>query len=182
MSIWKKLNRESAILLLASSFVVACANAQSTQKAFFGIGGGLDYGGLGLRGELQPNKNIGIFVGAGYNFAAPAFNAGASYKIVTGGKAQPFLTAMYGYNAVIKIKNAFADDYYGFTTGVGCELYERDGKRKWLFELLVPFRRQEFRDQYQELKDFGYEFNPGILPVTFTIGYNFLVSSHSTKR
>ncbi len=170
------------LMLWLLSVSVIAANAQSAQKAFFGIGGGLDYGGLGLRGELQPNKNISIFVGAGYNFAAPAFNAGASYKIVTGGRAQPFLTAMYGYNAVIKIKNAFADDYYGFTTGVGCELYERDGKRKWLFELLIPFRRQEFHDQYQELKDFGYEFNPGILPVTFTIGYNFLVSSHSTKR
>jgi hypothetical protein len=65
---------------------------------------------------------------------------------------------------------------------VGCELYEPDGKRKWLFEVLLPFRRKEFHDQYKELKDFGYEFNPGILPVTFTIGYNFLASNNATKH
>lgn len=162
-------------------FSATKAIAQSTPKAFFGLGLGLDYGGIGIRGEAMPQKHIGLFLGAGYNFVSPAFNAGASYKVLAKGRAQPFVTAMYGYNAALKVQYGFSKDYYGLTTGAGCDLYDADGKRKWVFALLVPFRKQAFHDTYQSLKDAGYEFNPGPLPIAFTIGYNFLVTSKPHK-
>lgn len=150
-----------------------------------GFGAGLDYGGLGIRAEFQPHKNIGLFGGFGYNLADPAYNAGFNVKLLPDKRVVPILTAMYGYNAVIKLKygpyNADAKSYYGPTVGAGCEVYEKNNKNKWLFEILVPFRSAEFHDRYNSLKDAGYEFNPGILPVSFTIGYNFSVSSSAGK-
>jgi hypothetical protein len=161
------------------------ANAQFEQKAFLGFGAGLDYGGLGLRGEYMANKAIGVFAGFGYNLADPAFNAGLSIKVLPGKKVVPVLTAMYGYNAVIKLKydngTSEGTSYYGPSVGVGCEFYDRSGRNKWLLEMFVPFRNSDFHNRYDELRDSGVEFNPDILPVTFTVGYNFSISSKNRE-
>lgn len=152
----------TACLCLASLSV----HAQPATKAFFGFGGGLDYGGFGIRAEVQPHKNLGFFGGVGYNLADPAYNVGASYKIGTFGRVQPIITAMYGYNAAEKIKYgwgaAYSKSYYGASVGAGCELYTHSLKNKWAFEVLLPFRDKAFKDRY-----------PDMLPVTFTVGYNF---------
>ena len=153
------------------------SNAQSQLKAFLGIGAGLDYGGLGIRAEFQPLKNIGIIGGLGYNLTEPAYNVGLSYKILPGKKVTPTIMAIYGYNAVIRVSYPGLVDgrtYYGPSVGAGCEVF--DGRHKWTFEIFVPFRNSDFHDHYNELKDSGVEFKPSILPVTFTIGYNFFLA------
>jgi hypothetical protein len=156
-------------------------NAQTEQRAFLGIGAGFSYGGLGLRGEYMASKSLGLFAGVGYNLADPAFNAGVSVKVLPGKKVVPVITAMYGYNAALKVSytdgSSESNSYYGPTIGAGCEFYDRSGRNKWLIELLVPFRNSEFHNRYDELKNMGVEFNPDILPVAFTIGYNFSISS-----
>ena len=65
--------------------------------------------------------------------------------------------------------------YYGPSVGAGCEVLSRDGKKNWTFEIFVPFRSSAFHDEYDALKNSGVEFSPDILPVTFTIGYNFSI-------
>ena len=40
---------------------------QYPKKIYLGVGGGLDYGGLGVKFEFLPIKHFGVFVGAGYN-------------------------------------------------------------------------------------------------------------------
>ncbi|MGZ3851842.1 MAG: hypothetical protein ACXVBJ_08845 [Flavisolibacter sp.] len=161
------------------------AHAQDQQKAFFGFGAGIDYGGLGLRGEYLASKNLGIFAGFGYNLVDPAFNAGLSVKLMPGKKVVPVIVGTYGYNAVIKLKygdgNSVGWSYYGPSFGAGCEFYDRNGRNKWLLEIFVPVRNSSFHDKYDELKAQGVEFNPDILPVTFTVGYNFSVSSKTKK-
>jgi hypothetical protein len=158
---------------------------QSQQKVFLGIGLGLDYGGIGMRTEFQPVKEIGIIGGLGYNFAEPAYNIGLSLKILPEKRATPIITAIYGYNGVIKIKyplgNTDAKSYYGFSAGAGCEIYDKNKKNKLTLEIFLPFRSSEFHDHYDELKDAGYDFKPGILPVTFTIGYNFSIAKQKSK-
>ena len=77
----------------------------STNKAYFGLGVGLDYGGLGFKGEFLPAKWVGIFAGVGYNFVEPGFNAGFSLK-PSGNKVTPIILAMYGYNAAIRIRTS----------------------------------------------------------------------------
>lgn len=177
--------KKLTLAFLLAGFTTFSLHAQSSQKAFFGLGAGLDYGGLGIRGELQPQQNIGIFVGAGYNFADPAYNVGASFKLPTRGSVQPVLTAMYGYNAVLKIKYgssvADAKTYYGPSVGAGVEIFDHHKKNKWLLEILAPFRSRAFHNHYQALKDAGFTFSPDILPVTFTVGYNFSVTAKPRK-
>jgi len=132
--------------------------AHAQQKTFIGIGAGLDYGGLGIRAEFQPVKNIGIIGGVGYNLVDPAYNVGLSFKVLPQKKITPVVTAIYGYNAVIKIKNPssggtfYSKSFYGPSIGAGCELYNRSGKNKWAFEIFVPFRSSEFHDKHDELK------------------------------
>jgi hypothetical protein len=162
------------------------AQAQSQQKTFIGIGAGLDYGGLGIRAEFQPIKNIGIIGGVGYNLVDPAYNVGLSFKVLPEKKITPVIMAMYGYNAVIKIKNPsggtfYSKSYYGPSIGAGCELYNRSRKNKWAFEIFLPFRSSEFHDKHDELKAEGFEFHPDVLPVTFTVGYNFSINKYKTK-
>jgi hypothetical protein len=159
--------------------------AQSQQKALFGLGAGLDYGGFGIKGEFQPVKSLGIFAGFGYNLADPAYNAGLSFKLAPEKRIVPTLVAMYGYNGALKVKYAFGSTfhktYYGPSIGAGVELYSPDRKTNWTFELFLPFRSSAFHDQYDEFERDGVDFKTGILPVTITIGYNFSVSSKNNN-
>ena len=174
------------IFFPALLFSWGSSHAQSDQqRAYFGFGAGIDYGGLGLRGEYLATKSLGIFAGFGYNLVDPAFNAGLSVKLLPGRKVVPIIIGTYGYNAVIKLKygngNSVGWTYYGPSFGAGCEILDRNGKNKFLLELFAPVRNSDFHKQYDDLKAQGVDFNPDILPVTFTIGYNFSVSSKPKK-
>lgn len=102
-------------------------NAQFNEQVFFGIGVGFDYGGFGIRTEYQPVKYMGIFGGLGYNLSDPSFNVGVSFKILPDKMVIPVVTAMYGYNGVIKVPYQ-GDTYYGFTPGIGCEINRKEIK------------------------------------------------------
>ena len=176
------MQRKTTLLAICFFLASFLGHTQSVSKFFFGLGMGLDYGGVGLKAEVQPHPNIGLFAGGGYNLLDPAYNFGASFKLLPNRKVQPFITGMYGYNAVLKIKNIYGNvipemsgTYKGFTAGAGVDLFDSRQKNKLTLEILVPFRSKEFTDYYQSLKDAGYEFKPGILPITFTVGYNFSI-------
>jgi len=179
--------KQHSMKKLASCFLITqialTAFAQPDQKAFFGFGIGLDYGGIGIKAELQPAPRIGIFGGFGFNLDRPAFNAGISYSFLTEERAQPFITAMYGYNAVLLVVDdpVYNKTFYGFTAGAGCNLFNKQRKNKFTLDLLVPFRTQAFNDYYTKLKNHPYiYFEQDVLPVTFTIGYNFLINNKKT--
>ena len=164
------------------------SNNQPYTNAYFGIGLGLEYGGIGIQGEYLPSKYVGIFAGAGYNFLDPAFNLGVSAKLLPDNRFCPTLSIMYGYNAVLKMKNFMggvmtdSKSYYGTTIGAGAELKSRkNNKGKLSFGIRVPARSEEFKDKYKKLKDAGYEFKPDILPVTFSIGYHWAIGEKKIK-
>lgn len=163
----------SAIIFAASLY----GNAQSSPKAYFGLGAGLDYGGIGIKAQFKPTESIGIFGGVGYNLYELGYNAGASYHLLTDKKVSPFFTAMYGYNGVIKIQNRtdLSKAYFGPTIGVGCDIFNRLHRDKLTLELLVPFRSSEFKDHYDALKAAGVQFNNAPLPIAISIGYNFSI-------
>ena len=178
------------IAVLFTLISIKTVNAQSDaenashQKAYFGFGLGIDYGGFGMRAQFLPAKNIGVFGGFGYNLIDIGYNAGLIVKPVPGKKIQPVLLAMYGYNAALKVNygfgSSFAKSYYGFSAGAGCEIVNKKN-HVWSLELLVPFRNSEFNEEYNSLKNSGVVFNPGILPITFTVGYNFGVKPPKQK-
>lgn len=158
-------------------------------NTYFGLGIGFDYGAIGIKAEFLPTKHLGIFAGAGYALIDPAFNVGLSGKLLPDRNFCPTVTAMYGYNAVIKLKDAYGATvsdskiYYGPTVGAGAELKTGRMKNNTLsFGIRVPFRNSDFQKDYDNLKDAGYEFKQDMLPVAFTIGFNFGIGRKAVNK
>lgn len=162
-------------------------NKKQNIDAYFGIGAGFDYGGIGLKAEFIPIQKLGIFLGFGYNFTDPAFNAGLSFKTMPEKKVCPVIVAMYGYNASIKIKNIFgtiisSKTYYGVTVGGGTNIKYGTKNNKVSLCLLVPFRNATFKRDYKNWEDAGSEFKPGILPIAFSVGCNFAIQKKALQN
>ena len=178
------------ILLLSIALtnkVIAQQNKSAYQQTYLGIGAGFDYGGIGLKAEFLPIKWLGIFGGAGYNLVEPAYNIGLSFKALPDKKVTPTITAMYGYNAVIKIIGVFGNEirnqsYYGLSVGAGAEMKYGLKKNKLSLALLVPFRNAAFHQDYRIHKNNGTKFNPDILPVAITFGVNFAIKPKIKKK
>lgn len=140
-----------------------------------GIGGGIDYGGIGLRYSYLPDKHVSIFIAGGYNFFEFAYNTGMCYRIAPETKISPYIGIMYGYNGVIMIENAewYNKTYYGASITFGIEPFRRRSRNFWNFELIIPIISQQFQDDWNDIKA-----NPGIvikndlMPVLFSIGYH----------
>ena len=144
-----------------------------------GVGLGLDYGGIGARLTVMPEKHIGLFFGGGYALAGFGYNTGAMLIANPDKRVSPTVSFMYGYNAAIAIDGAsqFNKIFYGPSIGVGLRSKSRrDEKNYWQFELFLPFRPAEF-DTYLDI----LRSNPAIkglskpLPVSFSFGYHFII-------
>jgi hypothetical protein len=146
------------------------------KKVYFGIGLGMDYGGIGFKAEFVPFKYVGIFAGAGYNIARVGVNAGVSVKAFPDSRLTPTAIGMYGYNAVIVVAGD-ADRtkiYYGPTIGIGGELKVGRRHNKLYVAVLRPFRNDEFETDYEAVKnDPSIDMKQSINPVTFSFGFNF---------
>ncbi len=143
-------------------------------KQNFGLGIGLDYGGFGGRFTFAVEK-FGLFAAVGYNLVGVGFNGGITYKFSPSKKVTPTLGAMYGYNGVIKIVDGgeSSSTYYGPSFSFGVEVKTRANTGNfWNFELVLPVRSSDFKDEIDRLKNIGYEITDA-LPITFSIGYHF---------
>jgi hypothetical protein len=140
-----------------------------------GMGLGMDYGGIGLRLCVLPDKYIGLFGGLGYNLHTAGFNVGGQLRLLPDSRVIPVLMGMYGYNGVIVVRGAGQYDktYYGPSLGLGIEAHSRNGQNFFTVELFLPFRPAEFDRDIDALQA-----NPFIqiskpLPFTFSFGYHF---------
>jgi len=152
------------------------ADREQEHIFYMGIGTGLDYGGIGLKGEIVTFPYLGIFAGLGYNFQGLGANGGLSFKALPFKRVSPTVQAMYGYNAVITVKGAseYNKTYYGASVGAGLDFKLGRNDNKLYFAIYYPFRAGEFYDDMDELKanpSITFESEP--LPVTFSIGFNF---------
>jgi len=140
-----------------------------------GIGIGMDYGGIGMRGTFVPVKRLGLFVSAGYNLNSVGVNTGAQLLFPKNRHAF-YLTAMYGYNAVIIALEPVEQKatYYGITAGAGFLFKVGSKGNFWNFELLVPFRNSNFYDDFDTLERVGIDLTEP-LPLAFSVGYHFSV-------
>ena len=143
---------------------------------FFGIGTGLDYGGLGVKIEGIPTPYLGIFGGVGYNFRGLGLNGGLSFKALPSKKLSPTIQAMYGYNAVIVVKELpeYSKTYYGPSVGAGLEWKLGRKPNKLSFAIYYPIRSDQYHKDIDDLKAnpmIKFENEP--LPITFSIGFNF---------
>ncbi len=149
----------------------------------FGLGVGFDYGGLGANMLLYPQKNIGIFAGAGYALIGIGVNAGCKLRVAKNEKMNPYFIAMYGYQTAIIIKDGeqYNKFFYGTTVGVGLD-FKPSRKGYFTMALLVPFRGQEVQDYLNNLKNnHGVTFKNDIIPVGISIGYRFTIDTNKSK-
>ena len=142
-----------------------------------GLGLGIDYGFMGVQLQSRPAPPLVLFAGGGYAMAGFGYNVGAQGRILPQAKWCPFVSVMYGYNAVIVVKGAEEYDqiYYGPSLGFGVEDHRRDNPDNfWRFQVIVPFRPQEFQDDLDALKK-----NPMIdirsepPPFSISVAYHF---------
>lgn len=141
----------------------------------FGLG--FDFGGIGAKIELFPIKYAGIFAGGGHNFDNIAYNVGVKVIPFTTKNMGVYLTGMYGYNSVVIVIKApsYNKTGYGFSFGVGSEIYLKEGKSLQVGSL-IPIRSLPFKNHIESLKK-----NPNIsltapvLPFVLTIGLKIRV-------
>lgn len=160
----------------STSFAQRNRNQPEDPIFYMGIGLGMDYGGLGVRGEILPIPYLGIFAGVGYNFNGLGANGGLSFKALPFKKLSPVIQAMYGYNAVIVVEGAakYNKTYYGPTVGAGLDWKVGRRANKLFFSINYPIRSQEFYDDLDAIKaDPFVKMENEPLPVAVTIGFNF---------
>lgn len=148
-----------------------------TSKGDFGIGLGLDYGGIGGRLTFLPEKHVGLFASVGYAIVGAGYNVGAKTIVNPDSKTRVALGGMYGYNAVINVSGAsqYNKIYYGTSIFVGVEFRSRYKPKDYFnLELIVPFRSQEFQNDYDALKaNPAITFKNSVLPIAVSLGYHF---------
>ncbi|HEY0977378.1 MAG TPA: hypothetical protein VGE21_07895 [Flavobacteriales bacterium] len=165
-------------LLPILGLALCCAQAQdrnntdfirSAESIHFGLGVGLDHGGYGLRVDVPVDKHIGFFAGGGYALAGIGWNAGAVIRLMPAERWCPYLTAMYGYNTALVVRNASEHNtlYYGPSFGAGVEMRRRKGPGFWHFGILRTDRPSEVEDDRIR---FAASDPP---PVLVSVGYHF---------
>jgi len=171
-----------SIVLLAvlsmSNSVAYSQESGSSSRVNLGIGMGIDYGGIvGGRLTVLPVKNFALFGAFGYNLLEAGVNAGGTYRFSPDKRVCPTLSAMYGYNGVIKITGAenYNKTYYGPSFSLGIEVKSvAKPKNHWNFELIVPIRPQQFKDDWDALKNNqAIEVKSEPLPIAISLGLHF---------
>jgi hypothetical protein len=148
----------------------------------FGLGLGIDYGGIGARLTILPDKHVGFFGAAGYVIAGFGYNFGATVFTSPNKRLSPYFSLMYGYNAAIVVSSTtnfnpsgtqnFSKIYYGPSLGGGVRLASKHNNNYWSFGLVFAFRSEEFRRDINRLKQTN-SLLVEPLPINISVGYNF---------
>jgi hypothetical protein len=179
------------IISLILSFICICTLQFYSQtvkkirlydKTSFGLGLGMDYGGIGGNILVCPLKNIGVFIGGGYAFAGFGYNAGIKLRTVPKSE-RTYLSVyglwMYGYNAAIVVRDAsrFNKFFYGNTIGVGIDYRPVNDKSGYLsLGLLIPFRSADVLTYINNLRKYqNVIFKNGLTPVGISIAYRIII-------
>ncbi len=147
-----------------------------------GMGIGFDYGGIGANFMVYPQKNIGIFIGCGYAFAGMGYNTGIKLRLTPGRSSvvNPYIIAMYGYNASVSITDNPQYDklFYGPSLGFGIDIRSRKPSSSGYLSiaLMIPIRNSDAQNYIDLLKtQYGASFDSNLPPIGFSIGYKFIV-------
>jgi hypothetical protein len=147
----------------------------------FGVGFGLDYGGLfGIQVGFAPVKHLTLFAAAGYYVYQLGWQAGIKGLLkpkTTDNVFRPFAKIMYGTNSIIMVEGIddYNEVYRGATVGFGIEF--RFGSRKangFDVDLNVPLRTPDYWSDYNQLKnDPRVSITQDQIPIAFSVGYHF---------
>ncbi len=144
---------------------------------YLGVGVGLDYGGIGLKGSFEPIPYLSVFGGVGNNLVSISGGAGMAIHMLPARKVSPKLMGMYGYNSVLIItQHGFGgpvNDYVesqGVSVGAGIDMKWWKRPHKLSVAVLYPFRDGTFMSRYNRMYN-----KPFLMPVLFSVGWNFSI-------
>lgn len=147
-----------------------------------GLGFGQDLGGIGANLTYYATNRLGFQGGLGYAIAGVGFNAGIKYRFLKGStlsRRTPFFTAIYGYNAAIKISNLREKDtlFYGPSVGFGFDSKALGTSHTyWSFAIYYPFRSNAVSNYMEDLKkNYGVVFKNDLFPITLSISYKIII-------
>lgn len=147
--------------------------------ADFGLGIGLDYGGLfGVKFTILPIEYLSLFCSFGYQFISPGVNFGVQIHIIpynSENAVRPHLKTMYGTNSIIIMNGApqLNKTYMGFTPGVGVEFRFGHEKRKGFdVDLCMPIRSDEFNTDFNQIKNNPIYTISSPTLLTISVGYH----------
>ncbi len=152
------------------------AQREPLKGPYLGVGLGQHYGGVfGFDVAYWAAPWLSGFVAGGWAVADFSYQTGIQFNLPTTKRASPFITAMYGMNAAIHIKDMEKLDqvYTGPTVGAGVILKQRNWYNHWLFSVNLPLRSQQFRDDWDAVKRM-----PNVVvvqdpwPITLGVGFH----------
>lgn len=166
-------------MILLFSFVGSSQDSLKYEEKplYVGLGVGIDFGGFGGKLEYMFLDYGGLFVGGGYNLKGFGINGGVMLKAFPRKLLKPYLSVMYGHTGIIVIENASQYNMtdYGFSLGTGIELKTRN-LNAWQLGIVLPFRSDEFRDHFQDLKDNPDISLPGrLFPIGISVGFKIII-------
>ena len=152
------------------------------------MGIGLDYGGIGGNFIVYPSKNVGVFAGFGIMSKTVGYNFGLKFRAISDKKPFkifPFVTLMFGKNALIVVTNGggLNKSFHGLTYGLGVDFAFKDIKQAyWSVGFLIPSRSDAYDDYKRELRaSNGVTFEKSDSPALFTLGYRIILGSKIKK-
>jgi hypothetical protein len=138
-----------------------------TAETAVGIGLGIDYGGLGMKLTLGATSTVSVFGGLGYNLHKIGYNAGLEFNFSPKTKTTGFLSAMYGYNAVLiqpTGSSSQSETFYGPSFGLGMKIRSWANENFFSFQVIYPVRDEAFINAPKAEKPW---------PVLISLGYHF---------
>lgn len=173
--------------VLTILILILCTNskAQETSKEYkpqlhlrFGLG--IDYGGLpGASLMYSPNRKISIYSGIGNAFVGVGYCAGIKLR-GSFAKTQavvPFITGMYGTNAVVRIRDVrpLSKIFSGFSIGGGLEIHPNVSRQNhFSFTVILPYRKPAVKNYLDFLEsNYGMIYTSKLKPVLLSIGYQY---------
>ena len=132
-------------------------------------------------GKYDFSQITSFIFGKRYNLLSVGWNVGATYKILPDKSVSPNLMIFYGYNGVSKIVGNPYSGYnmtsFGITLGGNLDIKVGRKGNKFSVGLFVPFWSQEFKDNYNEMKNASYiKLENELFPAAISFGFNFLMN------
>lgn len=157
----------------------------STHKKFrlqkdFGLGYGIDYGGIGAKAGFYPIKYLGLFGSVGIMGGGIGWQVGIVGFILPRSNrktARPYVKASYGINAatIIQGGSEYNGTFAGPSVGIGLELrFGNKRKHGFNFDLNYPFRSEKYDEMVETINNDPYVGSLAApLTIIFSIGYHW---------
>lgn len=175
------------IILYIFSLKITAQETKTSSVVFdkvnIGFGAGMEYGGLiGANLGWYVHKNISIFGAYGILFPGGGYNVGSKIrwrKETQSSKISPYAICMYGTNSYIKIESGTKSStaYSGLSLGGGVDFGPKN-KGYFSLSIIYPFRPEKFDEDLYLLKIRGYKQTNDIYPVSFSVGYKFVIGKY----